>query len=150
MSSGGRGIAAALALALGFGCAEAPILVVDVPLLVTNTYPANGATLARSDLGELAISFSADLGEPTDARALARDYLEFGPEGGDPLPFVRADLTNVAYDARSFTLRILLDDSVRRKVDAGPHVLRVGEGLEAADGRPLPAALEFRFVVARR
>ena len=63
-----RRILMAVAATLLAGCVEAPTLAVDTPLLVFNTYPANGATLDRADLGELAITFSADIGPAEVAR----------------------------------------------------------------------------------
>jgi hypothetical protein len=131
------------------GCVDTPVFEVDAPLLVFNTYPANGATIARSDLGELAVTFSAGLGTPEEARAQAAEQLVFTDEAtGRSLAFIRGDGTNVAYDADDFTLRVVLDDEARRAVDTGAYVLTVGREFRAEDGRKLPTDYIVRFTVA--
>lgn len=138
----------AAAVLLGAGCAEPPELVVETPLFVFNTYPANGATVAHADLREVAVTFSADLGDADAVRADLHRHLELAGEGG-PVPLLRSDRTNVAYDDETFTLRVLLDAEVRRALEAGPYTLTFRAGLEAADGRILPVDYVARFVVAR-
>ncbi len=140
---------ALLIIALGVlapGCVDAPILQVDAPLLVFNTYPANGATIARGDLGELAVTFSADLGPEAQARDQANDRLTLAGARG-PLPVVRGDAGNVAYDQDTFTLRVVLDPEVLAQLTPGRWTLTVGRGFEAADGRPLPTDYAARFTV---
>jgi hypothetical protein len=132
---------------LGAGCAEAPELAVDTPLFVFNAYPASGATIARADLRELAVTFSDDLGEAFIVREETGDFLELvGPEGA--LAVVRTDRTNIAYDDETFTLRVLLDREVRAAIAPGAWRLLVRGGLESSEGRVLPVDYEARFVVA--
>jgi hypothetical protein len=135
-------------LAIGAtACADAPELAVDTPLFVFDTYPANGATIAASDLREVAVTFSSDLGPADDVRADLDRHLELDAPSG-PLAVLRPDRTNVAYDDEHFTLRVLLDPEVRARLAPGPYTLVVREGLEAADGRVLPVDYAARFVVA--
>lgn len=131
------------------GCVDTPVFEVDAPLLVFNTYPANGATIARSDLGELAVTFSASLGTAEEARAQAALQLVFSDEAsGRSLSIIRGDGTNVAYDVDDFTLRVVLDDEARRAVDTGAYTLTVGRDFRAEDGRKLPTDYIVRFTVA--
>jgi hypothetical protein len=136
-----------LAALLTAGCADVPELSVDTPLFVFNAYPASGATIARTDLRELAVTFSDDLGEAFIVREETGDFLELvGPEGA--LPVVRTDRTNIAYDDETYTLRVLLDPEVRTEIGPGAWKLLVRGGLESSEGRVLPVDYEARFIVA--
>lgn len=134
-----------IAAALLCAC-EPPELVVDPPLLVFNSYPANGATIARSDLGEVAFTFSADLGDAERARENASRLISFADPDG-PIAIVRPDRTNIAYDEDTFTLRILIDPEVRQALVADTHELTIRGGFPADDGRVLPTAFVVRFRV---
>lgn len=137
-----------LTIALAGGCTEPPEIAIETPLFVFNTYPANGATIAWSDLREVAITFSADLGDPAEVRGAATGIFELFDEEG-PLPLVRTDRTNVAYDDEHFTLRVLIDPELRDGFEAGTYRLVVRGGLESDEGRVLPTDYEARFVLAR-
>ncbi len=141
-----RGVLMIWVAALGLaGCVEAPVLVVETPLLVFNTYPANGATLDRADLGEVAITFSADVGP---AEAVVDHVVLRGADG--VLPLLRDDGANVGYDADTFTLRVALDAQAQDALAAGTYDLTVTRGLEAVDGRRLPTDYVVRFTVVAR
>jgi len=135
----------AFGLLLLGGC-QPPELDVQPPLLVFNSYPANGATVARTDLGEVAFTFSADLGEAERARENASRLISLADTEG-PIAFVRPDRTNVAYDPDTFTLRILIDPEVRRALLADTHELTIRAGFPADDGRVLPTSYVIRFHV---
>lgn len=127
-------------------CNEAPALVVDAPLFVFNTYPGNGVTLARDDLGEIAVTFSADLGEPDEVRAVIADFVLFEDETG-PIRLVKPDAINVAWDTDEWTLRFVIDENIRETLGEGRYRLTIYAGLTAADGRVLPTDHLVRFRV---
>jgi hypothetical protein len=135
----------AVCAALWAGCAEAPELTVDAPLLIFDSYPASGASVARGDLAELAVVFTADLGEPAEAAAQA-DHVTLADADG-PIAIVRPDRTNVAYDRDAYLLRVELDPEVVRALRPGTWTLTVGEAITAADGRPLPHDYVVRFTL---
>jgi len=133
-----------ISLLLLSGCAPAPQLeITQLPLMIFNTYPANGATLARSDLGELALTFTEDLGPAELARAQARHLRLSDSEGG--IRILREDLGNVSYDDETYTLRVELDPEVQGALLPDLYSLQVEQGLQTSDGQSLPLSYELRF-----
>lgn len=140
-----RALLMAAWLGVALGCAEAPTLYVEAPLLVFESYPAHGATVARGDLGELAVIFTDDLGSPEEARAQAA-FLSLA-DGQGRVAFVRPDRTNVAYEPDGHLLRVELDPEVQQGLRAGTWTFTVGRELTSADGRPLPHDYVVRFTL---
>lgn len=134
--------ALALALVL-FGC-EAPAFEVQAPLFVFNTYPANGAQVARVDLDEFLIVFSADLGTAEDVRGSIDTWLHLTDEEGE-LALVREDETNVTYDPETFTVRVLVDGPLKEGMGDGIYTLTVDPGVLSVDGVRMPQPFTVRF-----
>ena len=137
-------VVAAIVLA---GCGDAPALEVDAPLFVMNTYPANGASVAHDDLGQLAVTFSADLGPADDVRAQVPTFISLTFEGTS-MELMRPNLLNVAYDEAMYTLRVEIPHAQREGFPGGLYEFSVRAGLAAADGRALPVdhVVQFRLV----
>ncbi|MBU0551522.1 hypothetical protein KKF91_16195 [Myxococcota bacterium] len=131
------------------GCADEWRLEVEVlPLLIFNTYPGNGVTIAQEDVGEVAVTFSEDLGEEGVARDAAR-RLSLNDERG-AIEILREDLTNVSYDPARFTLRVELDPEVQGALLAGDYELLISGEIETDTGRRLPTDYVVRFRVTPR
>jgi hypothetical protein len=139
----------ALLLASGLtGCADAPMVEVSAPLLVFNSYPANGATVDARDLTELAWTFSVDLGEADHARRQAAQHASlFGPDG--LIELVRPDATNVAYEPGTLTIRVVLDQTIRAALPAGRYDLVLAAGVQTEGGLGMPTDFTVRFRLTR-
>jgi len=128
-----------LITALLLGCADAPVLEVPAPLFVFNSYPANGATLAVEDLGELSFTFSEDLGDRADVEEAAASLITLVDRRG------AVSLGSPAYDAETFTLSLpVADDGLGR----GGYVATVDASLTAHSGRSLPTDFIVQFQLA--
>lgn len=151
MASGFRRLTAALLFALSAmmtsGCADAPELFAEAPLMVFNSYPSNGATVARSDLRQIAVTFSEDLGSADHARTMADRFIVLeSPDG--PIPITRDDQTNVSYDPEFFSLRVQLDPQVRAGLESGRYLLTIRRSLETEAGSELPTDFVIEFNLA--
>ncbi len=137
----------ALTLLMVSGCAEAPVLFAQAPLMVFNSYPSNGATVARSDLRQVAVAFSETLGADDHAYTMAERFIVLeGPDG--PVPITRDDHTNVSYDEDFFSLRVELDPQVRAGLGAGQYSLTIRRALETEAGSALPTDFVIEFNLA--
>jgi len=129
------------------GCLSPPVIEVEAPLLVFNTYPANGARVLAEDLIELSLVFSTDLGEEEDARAMLAAHLVVRDPDGALLDWVQPEATNLAYDATRYTARLLLDGAQRAALSPGLHTVTLDRALATAEGWALPTDYVLRFVV---
>ncbi len=124
---------------LAWGCTDAPVLEVQTPLFVFNSYPASGATLAVGDLGELSFTFSEDLGEARDVEAATAALLTLENRDG-PL-----ELGPPSYDADTFTLSFPVTASLM----PGGHVATLEQSLTSSAGRSLPTDFVVQFQLAQ-
>lgn len=143
-----RGVLIGLALAcVAFGCADAPEVTVEAPLFVFSSYPAAGATVARSDLTEVAFTLSMNLGAPEHGRLIgARAFRLDGPDG--PVALLEEGLTNVAYDGDAQLLRFVLASDLREALPLGRYTATLSAGLITEDGVAMPLDFTARFRLA--
>ena len=125
-----------IAMVCGLGCADAPVIEVETPLFVFNSYPANGATLAVGDLGELSFTFSEDLGAPADVEAATASLVVLESRTGALI------LGPPRYDPESFTLSLTVDAA---GLTPGGHVATLDRALTGASGRGLPTDFVVQF-----
>ncbi len=133
-----------LILAVWVVACDAPVIEVEPPLFVFNSYPANGATLAPGSLGELSYTFSEDLGGSESVVANVAPLLSLDNEE-EPIPLVREDRGNLSYDPETYTLTVTLEPDVRSELTAGRYVATIRSELRAASGHLLPQDFVVRF-----
>lgn len=131
------------------GCMSPPVIEVEAPLMVFNTYPANGARVQAEDLLELSVAFSTDLGAEEPARAMLAAHLVVRGPDGARLSWVQPEATNLAYDATRYTARVLLDGPLRAALSPGLHTVTLDRDLATTEGWALPNDFVLRFVVEK-
>ncbi len=133
------------AIALLFSaCADSPQLVVEAPLLVFNSYPANGATLALGDLESLSVTFAEDVGDVVHVRERLAPLIDLADQRGG-IRILREDGTNIRYVPEHFTLIIELEPELRAALEPGRYELTVRREVQTQAGRGLPADFVVRF-----
>lgn len=137
------------------GCGGSLDVDLPQPLLVSDTYPASGATVEREHLIQLTVSFTSDLGGDAAGRGdiVNKIRLERIEEGADPaLPGEAIGLGRSGYDQASRTLVFTPDPGeLDAKLVPGAEVsFTIGAGMRSASGAELPNDVHVRFWIAEK
>lgn len=148
-------IAAGAICLLPVSCGGSLDVELPQPLLVSDTFPASGATVEREHLIQLTIAFTEDLGSDAAGRGdiVNKIRLERVDEEADPaLPGDPIGLGRSSYDPASRTLVFTPDpDELDTKLVPGAEVaFTVGAGIRAVSGAQLPNDVRVRFWIAEK